>query len=121
MVDHTLGGGTNLYREQRILQQTNAGGAVILLSYDFHRLRYFLGYVTRERRESFETGLRRRPSSSWWPPSPSTRSSSTMSARSRIADDRRPHRAPHARLTQARLTVAVLTSSASVHSMESAE
>jgi len=55
MVDHTLGGGTNLYREQRILQQTNAGGAVILLSYDFHRLRYFLGYVTRERRESFET------------------------------------------------------------------
>jgi len=55
MVDHALGGGTNLYREQRILKQTNAGGAVILLSYDFHRLRYSVGYVTRERRESFET------------------------------------------------------------------
>jgi glycosyltransferase involved in cell wall biosynthesis len=55
MIDHNLGGGTNLYREQWIRRQTNSGGAVILLYYDFHRLQYFLRYVTQERDESFGT------------------------------------------------------------------
>jgi len=52
IIDHNLGGGTNLYREQRIRRQTNSGGVVVLLHYDFHQLRYFLRYVTRERDES---------------------------------------------------------------------
>jgi glycosyltransferase involved in cell wall biosynthesis len=55
MIDHNLGGGTTLYREQWIRQQTHAGGAVVLLYYNFHRLRYFLRYVTHERDESFGT------------------------------------------------------------------
>ncbi len=55
MIDNNLGGGTTLYREQWIQRQKDSGGAVVLLYHDFHRLRYFLRYVTRERDESFET------------------------------------------------------------------
>jgi len=55
MIDNTLGGGTNLHRERWIRRRTDAGGAVLLFSYDFHRLRYFLRYVTREHDEAFAT------------------------------------------------------------------
>jgi glycosyltransferase involved in cell wall biosynthesis len=53
MLDHNLGGGTNLYREQWLQRQTRTGGTVVVLSYDFHRLRYCLRYVTRECDKSF--------------------------------------------------------------------
>jgi glycosyltransferase involved in cell wall biosynthesis len=53
MIDHNLGGGTTLYREQWIRRHTSSGGAVILLLYDFHRLQYFLRCATGERDETF--------------------------------------------------------------------
>src|SRR5439155_1022176 len=49
MIDNTLGGGTTLYRERSIRRRTEAGGAVLLWTYDFHRLRYFLRYVDIDR------------------------------------------------------------------------
>jgi glycosyltransferase involved in cell wall biosynthesis len=55
MIDNTLGGGTTLYRDRWIRRRTEAGGAVLFFSYDFHRLRYFLRYATRTHDESFAT------------------------------------------------------------------
>jgi glycosyltransferase involved in cell wall biosynthesis len=55
MIDNTLGGGTTLYRERSIRRRTEAGGAVLLWTYDFHRLRYFLRYVDPTHDQSFAT------------------------------------------------------------------
>jgi len=55
MIDSNLGGGTTHYREQWIQREVNAGGTVILFSYDFHRLRYAVRAVTRGRDKSFAT------------------------------------------------------------------
>jgi glycosyltransferase involved in cell wall biosynthesis len=45
MIDHNLGGGTNLYREHWIRQRRLAGEPVILLYYDFKTLAYYLRYL----------------------------------------------------------------------------
>ncbi|PYM12633.1 MAG: hypothetical protein DMD81_23460 [Candidatus Rokuibacteriota bacterium] len=55
IVDHELGGGTNLYRARWIADRTREGGAVVLLGYAFHRLRYDVRFVTPDVDESYET------------------------------------------------------------------
>ena len=49
IIDHNMGGGTNLYRTKLIEEQLEIGRAVVVLTYDVWRLRYALKFHDRER------------------------------------------------------------------------